>query len=179
MKLQRSVGGAIAGSLAAAVWAAQQPLDKRAFECEYDDLELLGKLVTRGREWPLAGLALHMGNGALFGAVYSQLRPFMPGPPVLTGMLAALAENFGTWPLTPVVDARHPARGDMPTLWGSRRALMQATWRHALFGAVLGGLEALINDRSADEPPAVPYSSNGHGSLDTAVTVSQQSEQSA
>jgi hypothetical protein len=179
MKLHRSVGGAIAGSLAAAVWAAQQPLDKRAFDCDYDDLELLGKLVTRGREWPLAGLALHMGNGAAFGAIYSQLRPFIPGPPVVTGTIAALTENFATWPLTPLVDSHHPARGEMPTLWGSRNALLQATWRHALFGAVLGGLEALINDRSADEPPAVPYSSNGHGSLDTAVTVSQQSEQSA
>lgn len=177
MKLQRSVGGAIAGGLAAAVWAAQQPLDKRAFDCDYDDLELLGKLVTRGREWPLAGLALHMGNGAIFGAVYSQLRPFIPGPPVLTGMIAALTENFATWPLVPLVDARHPARGDLPPLWGSRRALLQATWRHALFGAALGGLEALINDRSDDEPPAVPYSSNGHGSLDAAVTAPQQSQQ--
>ena len=179
MKLQRTVGGAIAGSLAAAVWAAQQPLDKRAFECDYDDLEMLGKLVTRGREWPLAGLALHMGNGALFGALYSQLRPFMPGPPVLTGMVAALAEHTASWPLVALVDSRHPARGEMPTLWGNRRALLQATWRHALFGAALGGLEALINDRSADEPPTIPYSSNGHGSLESAAPVSQQSEQSA
>jgi hypothetical protein len=120
-----------------------------------------------------------MGNGAVFGAVYSQLRPFMPGPPVLTGLTAALAEHAASWPLVSLVDSHHPARGEMPTLWGSRRALLQATWRHALFGAVLGGLEALINDRSADEPPTIPYSSNGHGSLDTAVTVSEQSEQSA
>ena len=70
-------------------------------------------------------------------------------------------------------NARHPARRDIPTLWGSRRALLQSTWRHALFGAVLGGLEALINDRSADEPPEVPYSSNGHGSLDATVAVSE------
>lgn len=173
MKLQRSIGGALAGSVAAAVWAAQQPLDKRVFECDYDDVEMLGKLVTRGREWPIAGLALHMGNGALFGAIYSQLRPFLPGPAVANGLLAGLAEHVATWPLTPLVDGYHPARGDIPTLWGSRRALLQATWRHALFGAVLGGLEALVNDRSADEPPAVPYSSNGHGSLETAVTVSE------
>src|SRR4051795_4606456 len=85
MKLQRSIGGAVAGSLAAALWAAQQPLDKRVFECEYDDVELLGKLVTGGREWPLVGLAIHMGNGAAFGAVYSQLRPFAPAPPVARG----------------------------------------------------------------------------------------------
>jgi hypothetical protein len=173
MKLGRGIGGAIAGSLAAAIWAAQQPLDKRAFGCEYDDVEMLGKLVTRGREWPLIGLGMHMANGAVFGAVYSQVRPFLPGPPVATGLLAGMTEHVLSWPLVPLVDTRHPARGEMPTLWGSRNALLQATWRHALFGAVLGGLEALINDRSADEPPDIPYSSNGHGSLETAVTVSE------
>jgi hypothetical protein len=173
MKLQRSVGGAIAGSLATALWAAQQPLDKRAFECEYDDVEMLGKLVTRGREWPLIGLAIHMANGALFGAAYAQARPFIPAPPVAAGVLAGLTEHALSWPGVGLVDQRHPARGDIPTLWGNKRALLQATWRHALFGAVLGGLEALINDRSADEPPEVPFSSNGHGSMETAVTVSE------
>ena len=73
--LKRSLNGAIAGGLAAAVWAAQQPGDKRAFKSEYDDVELLGKLVTRGDGWPVAGLALHMGNGAAFGATHAQLRP--------------------------------------------------------------------------------------------------------
>src|SRR5215218_6562225 len=173
MELRRIPSGALAGAVAAAVWAAQQPLDKRLFECDYDDVELLGKLVTRDREWPLVGLALHMGNGAAFGAVYSQLRPFVPAPPLLAGLLAGIVEHAGSWPLVPLVDTRHPARGDMPTLWGNRRALLQATWRHALFGAILGGLEALINDRSADEPPSVPFSSNGHGSIETAVSVSE------
>jgi hypothetical protein len=173
MKLQRSLGGAIAGSLAAAVWAAQQPLDKRVFGCEYDDVELLGKLVTRGREWPLVGLAMHMGNGALFGALYAQARPFAPAPPVAAGLAAGLAEHALSWPLVGLVDNHHPARGEMPTLWGDRRALLQATWRHALFGAVLGALEALVNDRSGDEPPTVPFSSNGHGSIETAVAVSE------
>ncbi len=173
MKLHRSVGGAIAGGVAATVWAVQQPLDKRVFECDYDDVELLGKLVTRGDSWPAAGLALHAGNGALFGAVYSQLRPFVPAPPVVAGLLAGLAEHAVSWPLVTLVDASHPARGDLPKLWGNPRALAQATWRHALFGAGLGGREALINDRSADEPPTIPFSSNGHGSLETAVTVSE------
>jgi hypothetical protein len=173
MKLHRSVGGAIAGSLATALWAAQQPLDKRAFESGYDDLEMLGKLVTRGREWPLVGLGIHMANGAIFGAVYAQARPFIPAPPIAAGMLAGLAEHAASWPLVGLVDRHHPARGDMPTLWGNKRALLQATWRHALFGAVLGGLEVLINDRSADEPPDVPFSSNGHGSMETAMTVSE------
>src|SRR2546423_7362627 len=88
VKLHRSVGGAVAGGVAANVWAAQTPLDKRLFECDYDDVELLGKLVTRGDAWPAAGLALHTVNGAAFGAGYSQLRPFVPAPPGVAGPLA-------------------------------------------------------------------------------------------
>ena len=173
MKLHRSLGGAIAGTVAASVWAAQQPLDKRVFESSYDDVELLGKLVTRGDQWPLAGLALHAGNGAVFGAVYSEVRPFMPGPPVAAGLLAGLAEHVALWPLVRVVDRYHPARKELPSLSGNSRAFAQAAWRHALFGLVLGGLEALINDRSADEPPPIPFSSNGHGSLEATVSVAE------
>ena len=165
----------MAGSLAAAVWAAQQPLDKRLFDCDYDDLELLGKAVTRGREWPLVGLALHMQNGALFGAAYAQLRPFFPGPPVAAGFVAGMLEHVAFWPAGRFVDRYHPARGELTPFSGNRRAFAQATWRHALFGVVLGALEALINDRSADEPPPVPFSSNGHGSLETAVSVAEPS----
>jgi hypothetical protein len=170
MKLARTLGGAIAGSIAAGLMAAQAPLDKRLFECDYDDVELLGKLVTRGSDWPFFGLALHLQNGALLGAAYSQLRPFLPGPPVAGAVAVALGENFASWPLTRLSDRYHPARGELPRLQGNRRALAQATWRHVVFGVALGVLEAVINDRSADEPPAVPVSSNGHGNIETAMT---------
>ncbi len=178
MKLPRTVGGALAGAVAAGVWAAQQPLDKRAFESDYDDVELLGKLVSRGSEWPAVGLALHIQNGIAFGAVYSSLRPFLPGPVPAGALLCALAENFATWPLTRVTDRFHPAREELPQLSGNPRALLQATWRHLVFGLVLGTVEALVNDRSDDEPPPVPASSNGHGSLETAVTVAAVEEPS-
>ena len=101
------------------------------------------------------------------------IKPFLPGPPVLRGLMAGLAENFATWPLAQLIDRHHPARGDMPDLSGNRRALAQATWRHALFGVVMGALEHALNDRSADEPPPIPYSSNGHGSLEAAVSVAE------
>ena len=166
MSVQRSVRGAAAGGAAAAVWAAQQPLDKRIFATGYDDVELLGKLVTRGREWPAIGLALHVANGALFGAVYAQAKPFVPGPPVLRGVAAGLAEHVAFWPIGRLTDRYHPARGELETLQGNWRAFAQATWRHALFGAVLGGLEHVLNDRSADEPPEIPVSSNGHGDIE-------------
>ncbi len=65
----RTLRGALAGAAAAAVWAAQQPLDRRVFGVPYDDTELLGRWLVRSGGWQLAGAALHLGNGALFGAV--------------------------------------------------------------------------------------------------------------
>ena len=169
MELRRSVNGAVAGATAAAVWAAQQPLDKRAFRCRYDDVELLGKLVTRGAAWPAPGLALHLLNGALFGAAYAQLRPFLPGPVAARAVLASMVEHFGLWPLTALVDRRHPARGELPALAGSRRALAQATVRHATFGVVLGLVEAWLNAEPPAEPPPLELSSNGYGDIESAV----------
>ena len=158
--------GGLAGGVAAAVWAAQQPLDKRLFDSSYDDVELVGKLVTRGPQWRAAGLALHVQNGIAFGAVYAQLKPFVPGPPVLRGVAAGLVEHVAFWPLGRLVDRYHPASRDLEPLGGNWRAFGQAAWRHALFGAILGGLEHVLNDRSADEPPEIPASSNGHGDIE-------------
>lgn len=171
MDWRRSLNGALAGAIAAAVWAAQQPLDRRVFGVPYDDAELVGKLVTRGPAWPVVGAALHAQNGALFGAVYAQAKPFLPGPAPVRGALAGLAEHFATWPLTALVDRHHPARDDLPPLFGSGRALAQATWRHLLFGAVLGVLEDRLNAERHEEPPVVA-SSNGYGRLDSAVGAS-------
>lgn len=173
MTMRRTLNGALAGTAAAALWAAQQPLDRRAFGFEYDDVELLGKFVTREREWVFAGVALHLANGAVFGATYAQLRPFLPGPGALTGLLAGLAENFATWPLAALVDRHHPARRDLPRLFGSRRALAQATWRHVLFGAALGLLEDRLNADPGSEPPLVPVASNGHGELPVPAPAAQ------
>jgi hypothetical protein len=169
MELQRSVNGALAGAAAAAVWAAQQPLDKRLFRSRYDDLELLGKLIRRDASWPLAGLALHIQNGMLFGAAYAQARPFLPGPPVARAACAAMAEHVGLWPLGRLVDRYHPARQELTPLGGNRRAFAQSAWRHLLFGLVLGELERRLNADDEYEPPEVPVSSNGHGSIERAT----------
>ena len=169
MDWQRTVNGALAGALAAAVWALQQPLDKRLFRSDYDDLELLGKLVARDSSWPFAGLALHVQNGAAFGAAYSQLRPFIPGPPATRGVTAAIAEHLALWPLARLSDRHHPARGELPPLSGNRRAFAQSTWRHVLFGAVMGEVERRLNPADAYEPLEVPVSSNGHGDIEHAA----------
>src|SRR5918992_3582618 len=158
--------GAVAGAVAAAVWAAEQPLDKRLFRSDYDDVERLGKLVTRGSDWPLAGLALHVQNGALFGAAYAHAKPFLPGPPLARAVIAGMAENFAFWPLGRLVDRYHPARDELEPFQGNIRALAQATWRHLIFAVVLGALEDRLSARIEDEPRAVPASSNGHGNLE-------------
>ena len=129
----------------------QQPLDKRVFGTRYDDVELLGKLVTCGPRWPAAGLAMHAANGAMFGATYAFVRPRLPGPPLALGLAAAMLENFGFWPLGRLIDRHHPARRQLEPLQGNRRALAAATWRHALFGVVLGVLEQRLN------PDPVPF----------------------
>jgi len=174
----RTARGALAGAVAAGVWAAQQPLDKRVFASPYDDVELLGKAVTRGPGWYPVGLALHMANGALFGAAYANLARLAPIPPWTRGPLAALAENFAFWPLGRLSDRVHPARGQLPALHGNERALGQATWRHLLFGVVLGELERRLNPPREDVPP--PYeamvSSNGHGRIEHAVATGAADE---
>ncbi len=169
MTLQRAFRGAAAGGAAAAVWVAQQPLDKRVFDCDQDDVALMGKLVTRGPEWQPIGLVLHLQNGALLGAAYAIAKPFIPGPAPLRGLMAGLAENFALWPLGRFVDRYHPARKELPRYAGNRRALAQATWRHALFGVLLGTIEQVLNDREADEPPPIPVASNGHGDIESAA----------
>lgn len=169
----RALRGAVCGAVAAALWAIEQPLDKVAFGCRYDDVELLGRAVWRGGNWYPAGLALHMQNGALFGAVYANLAPLVPLPPPLRGPLFALTEHVASWPLTALTDRFHPARADLPKLSGNRRGFAQAAWRHLLFGIVLGELERRLN--AAPEPappePAADFSSNGHGSLDHTLSV--------
>jgi hypothetical protein len=127
----------------------EQPLDKRLFDSKYDDVEILGKLVTRGDHWRPIGFVLHVQNGAIFGAAYARLKPSLPGPPVLRGLLAGLVEHVATWPLTILFDRYHPARKELPKLAGSGRAFGQGTVRHAVFGIVLGALEDALDNRNA------------------------------
>jgi hypothetical protein len=171
----RTLRGALCGAVAAGVWALQQPLDKLVFDSDYDDVELLGKAVARDQAaWYPAGLCLHVQNGAIFGAVYSLLAPAVPLPPAVRGPAAALLEHLTLWPLGAVSDRLHPARRELVPLWGNRRAFAQATWRHLLFGVVLGELERRLNAAPEPAPPAPEpdFSSNGHGNIEHAVTVS-------
>jgi hypothetical protein len=169
----RTLRGAVCGAVAAAVWAVQQPVDKIVFGSRFDDVELLGRALVDDDNWYLAGLFLHVQNGAVFGAVYANVAPLLPLPPVARGPAVALLENALSWPLGRLTDRLHPARSKLPKLTGNRRALAQATWRHLLFGVVLGELERRLNAEPEPAPPAyqAEFSSNGHGSLAHAVSV--------
>ena len=133
---------AAAGAAAALVWAALEPFDRRVFRCDYSDVALLGKAVTRSRAWPAVGLALHALNGGVFGVAFDVLRSRTEARTRPLALAAALSEHVVLYPLGWIVDRYHPARGEpgIPQLMNNPRAFGQATVRHAVFGIVLGRL---------------------------------------
>lgn len=133
---------AAAGAVAALIWAAQEPLDRRLLRCDYSDVAVLGKGVTRGPRWRTAGLAIHALNGALFGVAFHEIRSRTSVDSRRLALGMALAEHAALYPLCFFIDRYHPARGEpgVPPLLTNPRAFAQATWRHALFGSVLGRL---------------------------------------
>jgi hypothetical protein len=119
------VRAAAAGAVAAVVWGLQEPLDQRLFGCDYSDVLFLG----RGRR--SLGFAAHMANGALFGVAFDAVRGRADIDERRLALALALGEHVALWPFISLVDRR---------LVTSPRAFAQATYRHALFGLVLGRL---------------------------------------
>jgi hypothetical protein len=130
--------GAFAGLAAAAAWAGAEPLASRLVRPPrgYSDVRLLGAVVTQGRAWRPIGFAVHLGNGALFGAVFERLGARGVGQ----GVLAAQVENIALWPGMALVDRLHPDRksGAWPPLLRNGRVFAYEAAVHAVFGAVLG-----------------------------------------
>jgi hypothetical protein len=95
-------------------------------------------MASSRRAWPVVGLAVHLSNGAIFGAAFSRLG--LRG--AKQGILAAQAENLVLWPGMLVVDRIHPDRrdGTWPPLTLNGRVVLQEVAGHALFGALLGRL---------------------------------------
>ncbi len=119
------VRAAAAGAVAALVWGLQEPLDRRVFGCDYSDVLFLG----RGRR--SLGFAVHMANGALFGIAFDAARRRVDVDQRRLALALALGEHLALWPFISLVDR------DLVT---SPRAFAQATYRHALFGFILGRL---------------------------------------
>jgi hypothetical protein len=127
--------------VAAAVWAAAEPAIARLVRAPagYSDLRLLGAPVTGdGARWREVGLAVHLANGAVFGALFAAAG----GRGWKQGFAAAQAENLALWPAMAVVDRVHPDRrnGTWPPLVGNGRVFAHEAAVHALFGLVLGAL---------------------------------------
>ncbi len=124
------------------MWALAEPIDQQLFRFPYSDVALLGKAVMRGRAWRPIGFALHAGNGAVAGVIFREVDRRIGGSRRRNALAFALAESVALYPLTLLTDRLHPARGepDLPQLAHSKRAFAQATFRHALFGVVLGRL---------------------------------------
>src|SRR5262245_16738181 len=119
------VRAAAAGAVAAVVWGLQEPFDQRLFGCEYSDVLLLG----RGNR-PL-GLVVHAVNGAVFGLAFDVVRSRVDVGQRRLALELALAEHVALWPLMGLVNR---------PLASNRRAFAQSTYRHALFGVLLGRL---------------------------------------
>jgi hypothetical protein len=116
---------AAAGAFAAVVWGLQEPLDRRVFGCDYSDVLFLG----RGRR--SLGFAVHAANGALFGLAFDAARKRIDVDQRRLALALALGEHVALWPFISLVDRK---------LATSPRAFAQATYRHALFGFLLGRL---------------------------------------
>jgi hypothetical protein len=129
-----------AGAAAATLWGLLEPVDQRLLRCDYSDIAVLGKSITRGPHWRPAGFVLHAANGAVFGLAYDELRRRLRANPRRLALGLALAEHLTLYPLCYFIDRYHPARGEpgIPPLLKNPRAFVQATWRHAVFGTVLG-----------------------------------------
>jgi hypothetical protein len=142
--VNRRLRATASGAIAAIVWGLAEPLDQRLLRYDYSDVALLGKAVARGPRWRVAGFAIHAANGAVFGLVFDELRDRVPLAPRRLALAMALAEHATLYPLCWFVDRHHPARGEpgVPPLLTRPRAFAQATWRHVVFGTVLGRLAA-------------------------------------
>jgi hypothetical protein len=123
--MQPRLRAAVAGAVAAVVWGLQEPLDRRVFGCDYSDVLFLG----RGRR--SLGFAVHAANGALFGVVFDAVRQRVDLDERRLALAMALTEHVALWPFIALVDRE---------LVTSPRAFAQATYRHALFGVLLGRL---------------------------------------
>jgi hypothetical protein len=119
------VRAAAAGSVAAVVWGLQEPLDQRVFGCDYSDVLFLG----RGHR--SVGFLVHAANGALFGLAFDTVRGRVGVDQRRLALALAIGEHLALWPFISLVDR---------SLVTSPRAFAQATYRHALFGFVLGRL---------------------------------------
>jgi len=140
-----AVAGAGAGLVAGLAYLAAQALDLRLLRTRADDLAIHGRLLSADpRRWRPAGALLHLGFGAVLGAVYAgRPRRRLTGhlPPWAAGVAFLQLENAVLYPLLLPLQRLHPAwsTGLLESYYRPATAAQQV-WRHLVFGAVLGAL---------------------------------------
>jgi hypothetical protein len=94
---------------------------------------------------------LHAVNGAIAGVAFVEVDRMLGGSVRRNALAFGLAEHFLLFPLSGLSDRFHPARDhpDIAPIASSGRAFALATWRHILFGFVLG--RRLGGERQATE----------------------------
>lgn len=136
---QRIARGAVAGAAAGLAFAVAMEADMAITGHRLDDIRMLGEIGPFPQYWRAKGLAAHAANSLAIGAIYALVEPRLPGSGWLRGLIYATVENSLLWPLTHVIDRRHPAirRGDMPR-FNEPRSIVLEYLRHAAFGIALG-----------------------------------------
>ena len=133
-----------AGAAAATVWGLLEQVDQRLLRCDYSDIAVLGKAVTRGPHWRLTGFWLCTAvNGVLLRACLGRA----PWPATDEPAPACREPGACRAPhALPALLLRRPVPPGARRAGGSAAApespgaFAQATWRHAGLGTVLGRL---------------------------------------
>ncbi|HEY8284080.1 MAG TPA: hypothetical protein VIJ28_06815 [Chloroflexota bacterium] len=130
-----------AGGLAALVYLGVMYVDMAITGSPSDDLLMLGRTVTADpRRARIVGFLAHTGFSITLSLAYaSYTRRRLLGPAWARGLTMLMAENTLLWPLTWLVDRRHPAMraGDLPKL-NRPLPMAQQVVRHIAFGVALG-----------------------------------------
>lgn len=143
--MQPTLRAALAGAGAAATWAALEPALRRVCRTPYSDIQILGRLVARGRLMEPAGVALHIANGAGAGIALQRLG----ATTVARAVLAAEVETATFWPGIFVLERIHPivAEKKWPRpLVTHAPTIVEQVLAHALFGATFGLLHRRLRN---------------------------------
>ena len=128
----------MAGIVAAGAWIAVEPATRRLTGGTHRELRLISGTIAGKRGGNALGLAVHLANGAAFGAAFRRLG----GHGVRRAVVAAQVENAILWPGMAVVDRIHPdvRSGAWPRLVSDPGTIAQEIASHVVFGVVLGAL---------------------------------------
>jgi hypothetical protein len=136
--MRRDLHAALAGAAAAAAWVATEPVTRRLAGGTHRELRLISGTLAGERGGDSLGWAVHLANGAAFGAAFRRLG----GHGLVRAVAAAQAENMVLWPGMAIVDRIHPdvRSGAWPKLFTDPGTIAQEIAGHVVFGVVLGAL---------------------------------------